>query len=69
MKDSTHLSLVATAALLSDPDVEVRESTADALGRIGGDVSVRYLRHLLADSDPVIREAARDNLAELQAAP
>lgn len=36
MKDSTHLSLVATAALLSDP---------------------------------VIREAARDNLAELQAVP
>ena len=50
---------------LRDPDRKISETALDSLGQIGGPVAIRLLLDMLGTSDPLLREAAADNLEEL----
>jgi hypothetical protein len=47
-----------------DPNVDVRRAAAEALGRIGGDESVRLLVRLRKDPNPYVRAAAEDAIGK-----
>lgn len=53
-------------AKLSDKDPEVRRYTAWALGLVGDGRAIQPLEKLLEDSDPRVREAARDSLEKIR---
>lgn len=55
--------LAAMIAALDDPSRSVRCEAAFSLGLLGGDVAVAPLTELLADRDPLVREAAAAGLA------
>ncbi|MCY1041375.1 HEAT repeat domain-containing protein [Corallococcus sp. bb12-1] len=54
---------------LSDVDLNVRVSAAEALGRIGGEAAVRALEALLDADTSLLRLAALEGLAALRKAP
>ncbi|RKH31584.1 PBS lyase [Corallococcus praedator] len=54
---------------LSDVDLNVRVSAAEALGRIGGEAAVRALEDLLDADTSLMRLAALEGLAALRKAP
>lgn len=57
-----HSDLLASIALRSDVDLNVRAAAAEALGRIGGDTACRCLEALLEVDDDVLRSYALDGL-------
>lgn len=53
-------------AALEDDDLQVRAAAVLALGRIGGPAAVRIVKRELGSKIPVIAEAAREALEELE---
>lgn len=51
-------------SLTSDPDRAVQGAAIAALGRIGGTLATNVLRRLARSTDPVVRDAAEEALAE-----
>ncbi len=54
-------------ALLDDCDAAIRQTAADALGKIGDQKAELFLIRALHDSDPTVREAAARSLGRLSA--
>jgi HEAT repeat protein len=55
--------------MLEDADLNVRVSAAEALGRTGGEESVRALERVLRAAEPLLQVAALESLAQLQRPP
>ncbi|MCX6020464.1 MAG: HEAT repeat domain-containing protein [Chloroflexi bacterium] len=55
----------ALAEAVRDADRQVQRASIEALGRVGGAGARRVLKSLLLDDDPVVLEAAREALEEL----
>lgn len=55
----------ALIALLSDPDHEVRQNVAHALGGIGDEAAVPALRRALSDTNADVRRAVAEALSEI----
>ena len=53
--------------LLQDDDIQVQLAAIDALGKIGGPLAKRALRRSLKVGDPVLEDAAREALEDIQA--
>ncbi len=53
--------------LLNDDDLQVQLATIRAMGEIGGSLSKRALRRILKGGDPVLEDAAREALENIQA--
>jgi HEAT repeat protein len=51
--------------LLNDPEASVRQTAADALGKIGDQSAESFLVRSLQDADPAVREAAARGLSRL----
>lgn len=62
---SPHTVLDALTGLLHDKDAWVRETAADALGKIGDSSAEPFLVATLRDEDSVVREAAARSLGSL----
>ena len=52
--------------LLQDDDIQVQLAAIGALGKIGGPLAKRALRRSLKVGDPVLEDAARDALEDIQ---
>jgi HEAT repeat protein len=55
--------------MLEDGDLNVRVSAAEALGRTGGEETVRALERVLRTAQPLLQVAALESLAQLQRPP
>jgi HEAT repeat protein len=56
-----------TTEYLGDEDATLREEVVYALDKIGGPTAIALLQHALRDRQDLVREAAADILAELEA--
>jgi len=53
-------ALPGIGTAVGDPNADVRRAAAEALGRIGGEESVRLLVQLKKDANPYVRAAAEE---------
>jgi HEAT repeat protein len=61
-KDSVSAKYIA--AVLDDPNVEVRKTAAEVLGQIGGKEANAFLVQLAKDDNPFVRRAAKKALLQ-----
>ena len=54
-------------SLIQDDDIQVQLAAIGALGKIGGSLSKKALRHCLKMGDPVLEDAAKEALEAIQA--
>ena len=54
-------------SLIQDDDLQVQLAAIGALGKIGGSLSKKAIRHCLKMGDPVLEDAAREALEAIQA--
>jgi HEAT repeat protein len=57
-------ALPGIGTVVGDANADVRRAAAEALGRIGGDESVRLLVRLKKDANPYVRAAAEEAIAQ-----